>query len=148
MPQWGTYEFRVRAVNDVGISAALMAHGHCTIPAMVPSLNPSNVYAEGETPNDLTVRWTPLPRKEWNGPDFHYIVRYRPDDNTGSQFKEIKVDDPYADHYVIPVDNGDGPWQPYEVQVQSANRLGPSATAPETVKGHTGQGGDFGPLFI
>ena len=110
---------------------------------MIPSLNPSNVYAEGETPNDLTVRWTPLPRKEWNGPDFHYIVRYRPDDNTGSQFKKIKVNDPYADHYVIPVDDTDGPWQPYEVQVQSANQMGPSATAPETIKGHTGQGGNL-----
>uniref|UniRef100_A0A914WBL0 Uncharacterized protein n=1 Tax=Plectus sambesii TaxID=2011161 RepID=A0A914WBL0_9BILA len=137
---FGQYKFRVIARNDVGDSAPAEVNGECETPAKVPDRNPTGVSAKGSTPEDLVVYWQPMAREEWNGPDFHYIIKYRKADGSdGSEWKEVKVEDPYADHHAIDVGE-DGAYVPYEVQVQAVNKEGHASVQPETVKGRSGEG--------
>lgn len=75
-----------------------------------------------------------MPKEEWNGPNFHYVVRWRKVGDT--EFHEKNITDPYQDHYVV---DGTDPYTEYETQVQAVNDKGVSVTSPATIKGFTGQ---------
>lgn len=64
--------------NDFGDGAPTNVKGECKTPARVPDKNPEGVSAVGSRPENLIVFWKPMPREDWNGRDFHYIIRYRP----------------------------------------------------------------------
>jgi hypothetical protein len=100
---------------------------------------------QNELQNDLTVYWTPTPRDEWNGPDFKYVVRYRPSGAEENEYKTVDVTDPYTDHVVL-TDSSIQPYQPYDVQVQAVNREGPSKLQPQTHKGYSGEGVPLHPV--
>lgn len=139
---FGQYKFRVIARNDVGDSSPADVKGDCVTPAKVPDRNPAGVNAKGSTPEDLVVYWQPMAREEWNGQDFHYVVKYRKADggtSDGAGWKEEKVEDPYASQHVIQLGE-DSAYVPYEVQVQAVNREGKASVEPETVKGRSGEG--------
>ena len=140
VPPFGTYEFRVFARNDVGDSAPVAIREQCIAPAMVPDENPSGVFIASGTNDDLTAYWTPMPRDKWNGPDFKYVVKYRPQGAASDvEYKTVEVADPYADHVVIK-DPSIKPYQSYDVQVQAVNREGASKVQPQTHRGYSGEG--------
>lgn len=138
------YVFRVLARNSVGDSAARTVKGQCDTPAKNPDRNPSEVAAKGTSPENLIIQWKPMAREEWNGADFHYIVKYRQreDDQGVGDWKEIAVADPFADRVTVNLDDDKDvkPFQPYEVQVQAVNNEGRTNVVPETVEGRTGEG--------
>ncbi|CAI5448724.1 unnamed protein product [Caenorhabditis angaria] len=141
---FGQYVFRVLARNAVGDSAATKVKDQCNTPAKKPDRNPGEVAAKGTSPENLMVEWKPMERDEWNGADFHYVVKYRPkEDGQGvGDWKEISVADPFADRVTINLDDDKDakPFQPYEVQVQAVNNEGKANIVPETVEGRTGEG--------
>ncbi|CAB3409874.1 unnamed protein product [Caenorhabditis bovis] len=141
---FGKYVFRVIARNAVGDSAATNAKDQCNTPAKQPDSNPTNVAAKGTSPENLIVEWQPMPREQWNGADFHYVVKYRPkEDGQGvGEWKEVQVADPFADRVTVNLDDDKDvkPFQPYEVQVWAVNSEGKANTVPETAEGRTGEG--------
>uniref|UniRef100_A0A915AY17 Neuroglian n=1 Tax=Parascaris univalens TaxID=6257 RepID=A0A915AY17_PARUN len=138
MRPFGNYHFRVFGRNDFGDGAPTNVKGECKTPARVPDKNPEGVSAVGSRPENLIVFWKPMPREDWNGRDFHYLIRYRPSGSNG-EWKEEKVDDPYSDRHTIEL-SAEEPFRPYEVQVQAVNEEGQSNVAPQSVEGHTGEG--------
>ncbi|EFO93140.1 CRE-SAX-7 protein [Caenorhabditis remanei] len=141
---FGKYVFRVLARNSVGDSATTTVKGICETPAKQPDKNPGEVAAKGTSPENLIVQWKPMAREEWNGANFHYIVKYRPvdEDQRDGDWKEVAVEDPFADRVTINLDDDKDvkPFQPYEVQVQAINSEGRTSVVPETVEGRTGEG--------
>ncbi|VDK77723.1 unnamed protein product [Litomosoides sigmodontis] len=135
---FGKYRFRVFGRNDFGDGAPTNVNGGCITPARVPDRNPEGVSAIGTRPENLIVFWKPMSREDWNGRNFHYIVRYRPA-GSDAEWKEETVEDPYSDRYTIelPVEE---PFRPYEVQVRAANENGTSNVSPQSVEGRTGEG--------
>ncbi|MFH4975053.1 hypothetical protein AB6A40_001762 [Gnathostoma spinigerum] len=138
MRPFGKYKFRVFGRNDFGDGSPIVVKGTCETPARAPDKNPEEVSATGSQPENLIVFWKPMPRKDWNGPNFHYIVKYRPA-GSSADWKEEKVDNPFADRHTVELSLKD-PYQPYEVQVQSVNDEGTSIITPLSVKGFTGEG--------
>ncbi|CCD65185.1 Neuroglian [Caenorhabditis elegans] len=141
---FGKYVFRVIARNSVGDSAARLAKDQCETPAKQPDKNPDEVAAKGTSPENIIVQWKPMSREEWNGADFHYVVKYRPkdEDQRVGDWKEVAVEDPFADRVTVNLDDEKDvkPFQPYEVQVQAVNSEGRTNVVPETVEGRTGEG--------
>lgn len=141
---YGKYVFRVLARNSVGDSATTTVKGICETPAKQPDKNPGEVAAKGTSPENLIVQWKPMAREEWNGGKFHYVVKYRPvdEDQRDGDWKEVAVEDPFADRVTINLDDDKDvkPFQPYEVQVQAVNSEGRTNVVPETVEGRTGEG--------
>lgn len=143
---YGQYMFRVVARNAVGDSAATRVKDQCNTPAKKPDKNPTGVAAKGTSPENLMVTWKPMPREDWNGADFHYVIRYRPKDGEDGQgvgeWRETTVPDPFADRVTITLDDDKDvkPFQPWEVQVQAVNNEGKANVVPETVEGRTGEG--------
>ncbi|KAM3725167.1 Neuroglian [Dirofilaria immitis] len=135
---FGKYRFRVFGRNDFGDGAPTNVNGGCITPARVPDRNPERVSAAGTRPENLIVFWKPMSREDWNGRNFHYIIRYRPA-GSDAEWKEEVVDDPYSDRHTIelPVEE---PFRPYEVQVRAANENGTSNVSPQSVEGRTGEG--------
>ncbi|VDK43484.1 unnamed protein product [Anisakis simplex] len=138
MRPFGNYHFRVFGRNEFGDGAPTNVKGECKTPARVPDKNPEGVWATGSRPENLIVFWKPMPREDWNGRDFHYVIRYRPSGSNG-EWKEEKVDDPYSDRHTIELSAEDA-FRPYEVQVQAVNEEGQSNVAPQSVEGYTGEG--------
>ncbi|KHJ93570.1 fibronectin type III domain protein [Oesophagostomum dentatum] len=115
----------------------------CITPPKQPDRNPAGVWAKGASPENIVVHWRPMAREEWNGKNFHYKIKYRPsDEGGGGDWKEVQVNDPFADRYTITLDDDKDakPFQPYEVQVQAVNDEGQANVVPETVQGRTGEG--------
>lgn len=50
----------------------------------------------------------------------------------------MEVNDPFSDTATIEFENP-LPWKPFEVQVKSKNRHGPSLVEPQTIEGRTGE---------
>jgi len=128
----------------------------CVSPAARPDSNPIGVLAEGNTAEDLVVRWQPMSREDWNGPGFGYTIKYRPAGSGNNEFGTVwdasdaaderdgwrtqTVDDPHVDHVVIDDDDIEM-YTPYEVQVLARNDEGDAMIDPTTKKGFSGQGG-------
>ncbi|KIH68380.1 hypothetical protein ANCDUO_01283 [Ancylostoma duodenale] len=70
------------------------------------------------------------------------MALYRPSEGGDGEWKEVQVNDPFADRYTITLDDDKDakPFQPYEVQVQAVNDEGLANIVPETVQGRTGEG--------
>ncbi|CAI4221844.1 unnamed protein product [Auanema sp. JU1783] len=139
---YGHYIFRVIARNAVGDSAPTKASGRCDTDPRQPDRNPIFVGARGASPENIIVNWKPMGREEWNGPDFHYLVKYRPKDSR-EEFKTIPVRDPFADKVTVNVDEDDSdakPFQPYEIQIQAVNSEGVALVEPQIEEGYTGEG--------
>ncbi|KAK6111532.1 Immunoglobulin I-set domain family protein [Brugia pahangi] len=135
---FGKYRFRVFGRNDFGDGAPTNVNGGCITPARVPDRNPESVSATGTRPENLIVFWKPMSREDWNGRNFHYIIRYRPA-GSDAEWKEEIVEDPYSDRHTIEL-SVEEPFRLYEVQVRAANENGTSNVSPQSVEGRTGEG--------
>jgi len=103
MSPWGNYTFRVVGRNKIGFSLpSFQSQNVCTTEPAVPDKNPENVIGEGDQPGNLVIFWTPMPKIEQNGPDFKYIIAYRPTDDPNAVDTVTAVQNPEAWHYVVP----------------------------------------------
>ncbi|KAL3085546.1 hypothetical protein niasHT_037287 [Heterodera trifolii] len=136
---FGTYAFQLIARNAIGDSAAYNIEGVCQTAQQAPSRNPSGVRVIGTQPDNLIIYWDPMGREEWNGEKFAYKIFYRRKDEDGG-WKEVVVEDPFADQFTIDLGDNARAWDAYEVQVRAMNGRGLSKISPEVVEGRTGEG--------
>ncbi|CAH2316366.1 neural cell adhesion molecule L1 isoform X1 [Pelobates cultripes] len=125
------YQFRVRAVNEVGPSNGSKPSDRFQTEPAAPTKNPREVKGEGTEPNNMYISWKPLKGIDWNGEGFGYLVRWRRQ-GLDETWQEEKTQSPpilvqYTNTYV-----------PYEIKVQSFNNHG-TAPEPKTVIGYSGE---------
>ncbi|XP_025107888.1 neuroglian-like [Pomacea canaliculata] len=132
---WGTYSFRVKAVNDVGVSKpSSVTSRECTTPPDRPDSNPKNVRTRTDVKNTLVVEWNPIDRLYFNGPGFRYDVYWR---RKGSlAWEAAVVHDPLQTQFRKEVTDVYGL---YEVQVRAANDLGESHQPAFVFIGRSGE---------
>lgn len=75
--RWTNYTFRVIAHNRLGSSPPSAPTQVCTSESDGPYENPQGVRAEGTTPTNMVISWTPLPPHKHNGSGFYYKVCWR-----------------------------------------------------------------------
>ncbi|XP_034001874.1 contactin-1a-like isoform X1 [Trematomus bernacchii] len=95
---WIEYEFRVIATSTLGTGEpSSPSHKEKTLEA-IPVVAPSDVGGGGGTNRELTITWTPVQPQYYYGPNFGYIVAFKPHD--GAEWMRVTLADPQAKHYV------------------------------------------------
>uniref|UniRef100_A0A8C5QWL9 Neural cell adhesion molecule L1 n=1 Tax=Leptobrachium leishanense TaxID=445787 RepID=A0A8C5QWL9_9ANUR len=125
------YQFRVKAVNEIGPSNGSKASDRFQTPPAAPTKNPREVKGEGTEPNNMYISWKPLKGIEWNGEGFTYLVRWRRQ-SLEEKWHEREVQSP-----PVLVQETET-FVPYEIKIQSFNKHG-KAPEPKTVIGHSGE---------
>ncbi|CAH4035672.1 unnamed protein product [Pieris brassicae] len=120
---WSVYEFRVQAVNSLGIGEPSSPSPQFSTQADKPYQAPLNIGGGGGKIGDLTITWTPLPPALQNGPGIHYKIFWR---RNGSEvefqsllLKEFGNIGMHIVHISL-----DYFFTPYNVKLQSFNDLG------------------------
>ncbi|XP_041970407.1 contactin [Aricia agestis] len=120
---WSVYEFRVQAVNVLGVGKPSAPSPQFSTQADRPSQAPQNVGGGGGKIGDLTITWTPLPKSAQNGPGIHYKIFWRRN-GTEVEYQSLLLKD-YGNigmHVVhVSLENF---FTPYTVKVQAFNDLG------------------------
>uniref|UniRef100_A0A669D359 Contactin 1 n=1 Tax=Oreochromis niloticus TaxID=8128 RepID=A0A669D359_ORENI len=95
---WTDYEFRVIATNTLGTGDPSNPSPIIKTLEAVPVVAPSDVGGGGGASRELTITWTPVKPKYYYGPNFGYIVAFKPQDE--QEWKRVAVADPQARRYV------------------------------------------------
>ncbi|KAG7471847.1 hypothetical protein MATL_G00102400 [Megalops atlanticus] len=130
---FGSYRFRVRAVNAVGRSDPSDISDIHTTPPAAPENNPEGVRSESTQSDILVITWEEMDKKSFYGPEFKYKVMWRK--ATGHQ-------DSHWHHKMTtspPISvTGAGAFTAYEIKVQAVNQIG-EGPDPSTVIGYSGE---------
>ncbi|XP_072552280.1 cell adhesion molecule L1-like a isoform X3 [Salminus brasiliensis] len=125
------YQFRVSAVNGIGIGRPSKASERYKTPPAAPDRNPENIKIEGHLPHQMDITWEPLLPIEHNGPGLEYKLSYR----------QLGVDDMWTEqmmqrHSLVVKDTPT--FVPYEIKIQARNHHG-WAPEPRVVTGYSGE---------
>jgi hypothetical protein len=74
---WSSYEFRVSAINDLGLGPPSDPSPQYNTDKAVPFKAPANVGGGGGKAGTLTITWDPLPPQDWNAPEVWYRIYYK-----------------------------------------------------------------------
>ncbi|CAJ1056293.1 contactin-1a-like isoform X3 [Xyrichtys novacula] len=118
---WTEYEFRVIATNTLGIGEPSSQSPKEKTLQAIPVVAPSDVGGGGGTSRELTITWTPVQPQYYYGPNFGYIVAFKP--QGGNEWMKVTVADPQAKHYVHK-DPNIPPSTEYQVKVKAFNSEG------------------------
>uniref|UniRef100_A0A8C7D1U6 Contactin-4-like n=1 Tax=Oncorhynchus kisutch TaxID=8019 RepID=A0A8C7D1U6_ONCKI len=118
---WLDYEFRVVAINNVGVGEPSMQSKQIRTKAAVPEVAPGNVSGGGGSRGELVIQWEPIPEELQNGEEFGYIVAFRSLGTT--MWKQTVLPSPDASRYTFRNDSIP-PLCQFEVKVGVYNNEG------------------------
>nr|XP_046250575.1 contactin-1a-like [Scatophagus argus]XP_046250576.1 contactin-1a-like [Scatophagus argus]XP_046250577.1 contactin-1a-like [Scatophagus argus] len=118
---WTEYEFKVIATNTLGTGEPSSPSPKVKTLEAIPVVAPSDIGGGGGTSKELTITWTPVQPQYYYGPDFGYIVAFKPQD--GVEWKKVTVADPQAKRYVHK-DSALPPSKEFQVKVKAFNSKG------------------------
>ncbi|XP_056273089.1 contactin-1a [Pseudoliparis swirei] len=118
---WMEYEFRVIATSTLGKGDPSSPSPKDRTVEAFPVVAPSDVGGGGGTSRELTITWTPVQPQYYYGPDFGYIVAFKPHD--GAQWMRVMVANPQAKRF-IHRDASIPPMTEYRVKVKAFNGKG------------------------
>ncbi|KAM9854667.1 contactin-1a [Aulostomus maculatus] len=118
---WTEYEFRVIATNTLGTGEPSSPSPKERTLDAVPVVAPSDVGGGGGTTRELTITWTPVQEQYYYGPDFGYIVAFKPHD--ANEWIQVTIADPHAKRY-IHKDSALPPSTEFQVKVKAFNNKG------------------------
>ncbi|XP_062397006.1 neural cell adhesion molecule L1.1-like isoform X2 [Sardina pilchardus] len=129
---YGTYRFRVVAVNEIGGSRPSHATEPYTTPPAIPEHFPKHVKSASTEPDKLVITWEEMDKRNHYGPDFKYKVSWRQSVGNGPDWHHQEVSD---HHFVV---NNTKTFTPFEIKVQAINNLGEGPESPPRI-GHSGE---------
>ncbi|RVE71610.1 hypothetical protein OJAV_G00053470 [Oryzias javanicus] len=118
---WTEYEFRVIAANILGSGEPSKPSPKERTLEAVPVVAPSEVGGGGGTGRELIITWTPVQPKYHYGPDFGYILAFKPQDQ--KEWKRLKVTDSQSKRYVHK-DSSMPSMTPFDVKIKAFNSKG------------------------
>ncbi|XP_071350262.1 contactin-1a-like [Trachinotus anak] len=118
---WTEYEFRVIATNTLGTGEPSSPSPKDKTLEAIPVVAPSDVGGGGGTSRELTITWTPVQPQYYYGPNFGYIVAFKPQEDY--QWRRVIVADPQANRYVHK-ESSIPPSTEFEVKVKAFNNQG------------------------
>ncbi|CAG5957770.1 unnamed protein product [Menidia menidia] len=118
---WTEYEFRVIATNTLGTGAPSHPSPKNRTLEAVPVVAPSDVGGGGGASRELTISWTPVQPQYYYGPNFGYIIAFKPPKE--NEWKRVAVAEPKANRY-IHKDPNMPPVTEFEVKVKAFNSQG------------------------
>ncbi|XP_041748487.1 contactin-4 [Coregonus clupeaformis] len=118
---WVDYEFRVVAINNVGVGEPSMQSKQIRTKGAVPELAPGNVSGGGGRRGELVIQWEPIPEELQSGEEFGYVVAFRPLGT--STWKQTVLASPDASRYTFRNDSIP-PLSQFEVKVGVYNNKG------------------------
>jgi neuronal cell adhesion molecule len=139
MSPWTNYTYRVIAVNKVGQSSPSEHSESCTTQPDVPYKNPDNVEGKGTEPNNLVIKWSPMPEIDHNAPQFHYRVSWKRD-VAGAELQKQDIYDWQKGEFLV---SETPTFQRYKIRVQAVNEKGESNVAVKEVEGFSGEDSEY-----
>ncbi|XP_075952363.1 contactin-4 [Anarhichas minor] len=124
---WVDYEFRVVAINGVGVGDAGTPSQQIRTEAAVPKVAPVNVSGGGGARGELVITWEPVPEEQQSGEDFGYVVAFRP--LGSSTWIQTVLASPDASRYIYRNDSI-APLSQFEVKVGVYNSMGEGPFSP------------------
>uniref|UniRef100_A0A8D3BRY3 Contactin 1 n=1 Tax=Scophthalmus maximus TaxID=52904 RepID=A0A8D3BRY3_SCOMX len=118
---WTEYEFRVFATNTLGTGEPSDPSPKDKTLEAIPVVAPSDISGGGGTSRELTITWTPVQPQYYYGPNFGYIVAFKPQDDY--QWRTMVVADPQASRYVHK-ESSIPPLTKFQVKVKAFNSEG------------------------
>ncbi|XP_039505259.1 contactin-4 isoform X3 [Pimephales promelas] len=127
---WVDYEFRVVAINGVGVGEPSVPSKPVRTKAADPEVAPANVSGGGGNRGELVIVWESLPEELQNGEEFGYVVAFRPLGTT--TWKQSVLASADASRYVYKNDTFP-PLTRFEVKVGVYNNIGEGPFSPVVV---------------
>uniref|UniRef100_UPI0037E7536E contactin-1a-like n=1 Tax=Semicossyphus pulcher TaxID=241346 RepID=UPI0037E7536E len=118
---WIEYEFRVIATNTLGTGEPSSPSPKDKTLEAIPVVAPSDVGGGGGSSRELTITWTPVQPQYYYGPNFGYIVAFKPQGSY--EWMKVTVAEPQAKRYVHK-DSNIPPSTEYQVKVKAFNSKG------------------------
>uniref|UniRef100_A0A8C9TS86 L1 cell adhesion molecule, paralog a n=1 Tax=Scleropages formosus TaxID=113540 RepID=A0A8C9TS86_SCLFO len=129
---FGTYSFRVTAINELGKSKPSSPSALHSTPPAAPDMNPEDVRSESTEPGTLVIMWEEMDQQNFNGPGFQYKVMWRQSIGQGPQWHHNYTSSP---PFIV---MEAGTFIPFEIKVQAVNDLG-EGPEPEPEIGYSGE---------
>ncbi|XP_028853437.1 neurofascin homolog (chicken) a isoform X12 [Denticeps clupeoides] len=125
------YQFRVIAINAVGESRPSRPSSRYRTSGAPPDVVPEDIKGWGTKKNNMEISWRPLSNMQRNGPNLHYVVRWR------RRFVEEHWNEFSTSSTKHMVHNTEI-YVPYEIKVQAINDFGPGPES-SVVVGFSGE---------